>query len=228
MNKTLSLKNILQKKTYTSDRKIDQCKGAAVIFNSESLYFYYLDEDYRKYVHTASTIFIDGVFVKLGCRILGFNVERNHGPDILTDLNNGGLLKSALLIGGAANNQMLIDKGQFKAWVNLPISDDIQYLVECLKQSSALKNDVSIFVVSLGLPKQEKFCCELLKHVDSNGSLILPVGAAIDFMTGHRKRSSKIWRKLGLEWLPRLIREPRMFIRNARSLIGFIYFLIYK
>jgi N-acetylglucosaminyldiphosphoundecaprenol N-acetyl-beta-D-mannosaminyltransferase len=40
------------------------------------------------------------------------------------------------------------------------------------------------------------------------------IGAVFDFYTGHVKRSHPIFQKLGLEWLPRLLQEPRRLWRR--------------
>jgi len=40
------------------------------------------------------------------------------------------------------------------------------------------------------------------------------VGAVFDFYAGNVKRSHPVFRKLGLEWLPRLCREPRRLWRR--------------
>jgi N-acetylglucosaminyldiphosphoundecaprenol N-acetyl-beta-D-mannosaminyltransferase len=40
------------------------------------------------------------------------------------------------------------------------------------------------------------------------------VGAVFDFYAGHVKRSPAVFRKLGLEWLPRFLQEPRRLWRR--------------
>jgi exopolysaccharide biosynthesis WecB/TagA/CpsF family protein len=223
-----SLLTTLKDKSISADCCLKEMRGAAVVFNSESLYFYYTDDDYFRYVQTASAIFVDGAFVTGAARLLGLKVPRYHGPDVLSEFRRIGILPSGLLVGGAPSNKSLVDSGDFSAWVDLPFSNDVSFLVQCLVANSEYKAGSSLIAVSLGLPKQEKFCQRLLEHVDIDTCLILPVGAAVDFMSGHRRRSSVFWRKIGLEWLPRLIREPRMLVRNIRSFLGVIYFLLYK
>lgn len=69
-------------------------------------------------------------------------------------------------------------------------------------------------IVALGSPKQERWisnnCCEL-----SIGA-IQGVGAAVDAVAGLRKRPPIWMRNIGLEWLGRLLKEPR---RLGRRLI---------
>jgi N-acetylglucosaminyldiphosphoundecaprenol N-acetyl-beta-D-mannosaminyltransferase len=64
-----------------------------------------------------------------------------------------------------------------------------------------------ILFIALGAPKQEFFADEIKKKVKS--SAIICVGASVDFLSGKQKRAPKIVRKLRLEWLWRIIMEPR-------------------
>jgi N-acetylglucosaminyldiphosphoundecaprenol N-acetyl-beta-D-mannosaminyltransferase len=60
--------------------------------------------------------------------------------------------------------------------------------------------------VGMTAPKQEKW---LAKHrVDLDVGVAGAVGAAFDFFAGTVKRSPRMFRELGLEWLPRLIQQP--------------------
>ncbi len=70
--------------------------------------------------------------------------------------------------------------------------------------------------VGMTAPKQEKWIEAQRARLDV--PLTGAIGAVFDFYAGTRKRSSPLMRRLGLEWLPRLIREPRrMFVRNFVS-----------
>jgi N-acetylglucosaminyldiphosphoundecaprenol N-acetyl-beta-D-mannosaminyltransferase len=61
--------------------------------------------------------------------------------------------------------------------------------------------------VGLSTPKQEKFMAEYLPHL--NTTVMIGVGAAFDFHTG-RLKDSPVWiKQLGLQWLHRLLQEPR-------------------
>jgi N-acetylglucosaminyldiphosphoundecaprenol N-acetyl-beta-D-mannosaminyltransferase len=78
--------------------------------------------------------------------------------------------------------------------------------------------------VGLGAPKQEKWSFENLKFI--NAKLILNIGGALDYY-GKYNRPHYIFRKLGLEWLVRLKREPfRLVDRTFLSALFFIFFLI--
>lgn len=72
--------------------------------------------------------------------------------------------------------------------------------------------DVDLLVVGLGKPAQELWLSEHL--LASGATVALAFGAAADFLAGHARRAPTAWRRYGLEWLYRLLREPRRLWRR--------------
>lgn len=69
-----------------------------------------------------------------------------------------------------------------------------------------------ILILGLGSPKQEKFVYHYCK--DLGIPISLGLGASLDFEAGNIRRAPKWMSNHGLEWLYRLIKEPkRMFKR---------------
>jgi N-acetylglucosaminyldiphosphoundecaprenol N-acetyl-beta-D-mannosaminyltransferase len=85
-------------------------------------------------------------------------------------------------------------------------------------------NDANADVLWVGLtaPKQEKWIFEHRERLDVN--FAGPIGAAFDFFVGNISRVGPFWQNMGLEWLPRLVQEPRRLWR--RSLISAPRFLV--
>ncbi|WP_396170237.1 WecB/TagA/CpsF family glycosyltransferase [Flavobacterium sp.] len=78
-----------------------------------------------------------------------------------------------------------------------------------------------ILFVGMTAPKQEKWVFHNKEKI--NARVICSIGAVFDFYAGNVKRASPFWIKIGLEWLPRLIKEPkRLFYRNFISTPKFI------
>ena len=78
-----------------------------------------------------------------------------------------------------------------------------------------------VLFVGMTAPKQEKWVYAFKNHLEVKN--ICAVGAVFDFYAGNVNRSSVFWINLGLEWLPRLIKEPRrLFYRNFVSTPKFI------
>ena len=89
--------------------------------------------------------------------------------------------------------------------------DDVNCMIEAI---NAAKPDV--LWVGMTAPKQEKWIYAHKDRVDVR--MIGAIGAVFDFYAGTRKRAPAWVCRLGLEWLPRLVREPRrLFRRNFIS-----------
>jgi N-acetylglucosaminyldiphosphoundecaprenol N-acetyl-beta-D-mannosaminyltransferase len=61
--------------------------------------------------------------------------------------------------------------------------------------------------VGLGTPKQDRFMAEVWDRLDAG--VLIGVGAAFDFLSGRRRQAPRWMQHSGLEWLFRLIQEPR-------------------
>lgn len=69
-----------------------------------------------------------------------------------------------------------------------------------------------ILFVAISSPRKEKWLAE---HGRSLGvPLVMGVGGAIDVVAGATRRAPRGWQKLGLEWLYRLMQEPRRMMRR--------------
>ncbi len=78
--------------------------------------------------------------------------------------------------------------------------------------------------VGMTAPKQEKWIYQNLDRL--NVPIVGAIGAVFDFYAGTKKRSSDIWIRLGLEWLPRFLKEPqRLWERNLKSTPIFLWWI---
>ncbi|MBT1191098.1 WecB/TagA/CpsF family glycosyltransferase [Rhodococcoides kroppenstedtii] len=79
-----------------------------------------------------------------------------------------------------------------------------------------------LIFIGLGVPKQEVLALDLCKA--GSTSIILCVGAAIDFLAGTHRRAPLLVQRLGLEWAYRILQEPRRLL--ARYLRAAPFYLI--
>ena len=94
--------------------------------------------------------------------------------------------------------------------------------VQCDLQ--AIRDAGAEFVwVGLGAPKQERWMAAHWRALSP--AILLGVGAAFDFHAGHIKRAHDALRRMGLEWLHRLLQEPRRMWK--RYLLTNSLFLFY-
>jgi N-acetylglucosaminyldiphosphoundecaprenol N-acetyl-beta-D-mannosaminyltransferase len=68
-----------------------------------------------------------------------------------------------------------------------------------------------IVFVGLGCPKQERWMLENSSHI---GGVLIGVGAAFDYIAGTVRRPPRWMQEAGLEWLGRLLAEPKRLWRR--------------
>ena len=97
-------------------------------------------------------------------------------------------------------------------------------LVDNKYLNDLLEKKPDIIWVSLGFPKQEEFIDLLLKkyNLDSN---IVAVGAVFEWSAGTKIKAPEILANMGLEWIFRLIQEPRRLFK--RYFVDNFLFIIY-
>lgn len=80
---------------------------------------------------------------------------------------------------------------------------------ECAQILTMIKSSTAnVLVVGVGAPKQEKWIAQYRSQLP-NIKIFMALGAAIDFEAGNKPRAPKLISSLGLEWLYRLLSEPR-------------------
>ena len=85
---------------------------------------------------------------------------------------------------------------------------ECQHIVDLLRSSSA-----NVVLVGLGNPKQTKWIYRY-KNQLPNIDVFMALGATIDFEAGIIKRAPRVFQKFALEWLYRLIKEPKRMYRR--------------
>jgi N-acetylglucosaminyldiphosphoundecaprenol N-acetyl-beta-D-mannosaminyltransferase len=81
-------------------------------------------------------------------------------------------------------------------------------IVDLINQSGA-----TVLAIALGAPKQEKWIAAWRGRL-ADVRMFLPVGAALDFAAGTKRRAPEWLGRAGLEWLFRLAQEPRRLWRR--------------
>ena len=97
--------------------------------------------------------------------------------------------------------------------------EDNQKMIQAINNANP-----DLLWIGMTAPKQEKWVYANWKKLNVHCH-VGTVGAVFDFFAGTCKRAPEIWQKFGLEWLYRLLREPRRMWR--RYLIGNAIFLMW-
>lgn len=81
----------------------------------------------------------------------------------------------------------------------------------CVQAAAAARADYILLAV--GSPQQELIAHRIANRVDATGTALC-IGASIDFLTGRTKRAPLWMQRLALEWLHRLLVQPRRMARR--------------
>jgi N-acetylglucosaminyldiphosphoundecaprenol N-acetyl-beta-D-mannosaminyltransferase len=166
----------------------------------------------------ADMITADGMPLVWLQRRQGFrHAERVYGPDVmlaLCELTRGNSKVSHYLYGGLPGvpeelAEVLMERFEginIAGTFSPPLADiedtPDEEVVRKLNESGA-----SIIWVGLGSPKQDLWM--RLYRPALNAPLLIGVGAAFDFISGTKLQAPVWMRRRGLEWLFRLLQEPR-------------------
>lgn len=185
------------------------------------------DTELNELLHDKNTILVpDGIGIVKATRILGYDIkERITGIDIANKLlEDGNELKRSIYLFGSTQeviedmNKVLKEKYpnlKIKGSTNGYVEDKDKVFLEIAK----LKPD--IVLVALGIPAQEKL---IYKHLSRfKKGVFVGVGGSFDVISGHKKRAPKIFIKLNLEWLYRIIKEPKRIKRFYDSNVKFLF-----
>ena len=107
----------------------------------------------------------------------------------------------------------------FQALLGESLEEEGSYeVVQAIRESGA-----DVVFVCLGAPKQEFW---MAKHGPATGAhLMVGLGGSLDVFAGVVERAPEGFQKLGLEWLYRLMKEPKRFGRMAKLPLVLVYAL---
>jgi len=233
----MNLKKIITSKIYTSDLSSLPLEEKCIIctINPHSYCESKKDEVFAQALLSCDVLLPDGSGIVMAAKVLEAKViKKIAGADIHDYLLEQANIKGqkVFYLGASDETLKLIDNNIKKQFVNIEVGyfsppyksvfskDDT---LEMLEKINSFKPDV--LFVGMTAPKQEKWV--YLNQSEIRVKTLVSIGAVFDFYAGNIKRSNPFWIKIGLEWLPRLIKEPkRLFYRNFVSTPKFIFEII--
>lgn len=173
----------------------------------------------------ASDILVpDGVGIIIASKFFGGGIrQRITGSDIFYYLHGELERRKGFSVFFLGSTQQTLDKivtNMANDYPNIRIAGTYsppykpEFSDEDNQQMIAAINSARPDVLWVGMtaPKQEKWVYQHRKELDVK--FIGAIGAVFDFYTGNVKRSHPFFQGLGLEWLPRLLQEPRRLWRR--------------
>ena len=183
------------------------------------------DEFFHNSLVCADFLTADGVGVVYASRILGGRIrDRITGMDVFQAVSaqmneEGG--KSCFFLGSTEATLEQIREKMAAEFPNIVIAgtysppfkpefseNDNEEMIQAINSCSP-----DVLWVGMTAPKQEKWLHANQSRLTVN--FAGPIGAVFDFYVGNIQRAGPTWQKLGLEWLPRLVQEPRRLWRRA-------------
>ena len=210
-----------------SDNLKNNKKTFVVTANPETFMISEKNEDVRKMLLDKETVMVpDGIGVLKAGKKIGYNIEeRITGIDIANELLEFGneQKKSIYLFG---SKQEVIDSMKIvikEQYPNLKlVGTSNGYVTDKDKVfDEIVKLEPDIVLVALGIPLQEML---IYKHLNKfKKGIFVGVGGSFDVMSGMKKRAPKIFIKLNLEWLYRIMKEPKRLKRFYDSNVKFLF-----
>jgi len=90
--------------------------------------------------------------------------------------------------------------------------------------SKIKKLEPTVIMAALGHPKQELWLYDHQAKMPFV-KVGIGIGGSLDFISGYIRRAPYVFRYLGLEWLWRLIQEPKRLKRISNATFKFIYYI---
>ena len=168
-------------------------------------------------------VFADGIGVRLAGQLLKQPVRDNvNGTDLFPLLCEqlAAEGRSLFLLGGAPGVAQATADWAMLQYPGLRVigtqhgfwrPDELHLILEWLHW---LQPDV--LLVGLGAPRQERWIQENMSKIGS--TVVMGVGGLFDYYSGRIPRAPMWMRRIGLEWVWRLVQEPRRLFR--RYIVG--------
>jgi N-acetylglucosaminyldiphosphoundecaprenol N-acetyl-beta-D-mannosaminyltransferase len=192
------------------------------------------DPDLRKIVNASGLTTPDGMSIVWLILLKGYrHVERVYGPDLMLEICDLSTEQGYrnFFYGGAPGvaDRLVARLEQRFTGLQIagtysppyrPLSDneDID-AIEIINESRA-----DIVWVGLGSPKQEQWMAEHIERL--NAPVLIGVGAAFDFLSGHKAQAPRWMQRSGFEWLFRLVTEPKRLWRRYAQYPLFILLVV--
>jgi exopolysaccharide biosynthesis WecB/TagA/CpsF family protein len=183
--------------------------------------------DFRAAYRRARLVTADGFPIVVLSRLLGTPISRTTGADLVDPVCREAQRKGipVFMLGSNDHTLSLTASRLCERFRGLeiagthapgrnfdPYSSEADLAIDRIRASGA-----KLCFVALGAPRQEVFAARCLDEL--NGTGMLCIGAALDFIAGTQTRAPTIFQKVGLEWAWRMLRDPhRLGPRYARCM----------
>ena len=212
--------------------KINKSNDRSIIFNLNPIIMvnFNNNKEYKEFINYEKYNIPDGYGTILGMKIYGNKrVKQLTGVDMFEELLSNACKydKKVYLYGAKKEVIEKAVKVLKEKYNNINICG---YMSGYSKEKDVLadikKCKPDYLFVGIGSPKQEDFIIKNEK-LFRNISVIMPVGGTFDVVSGLKKRAPFMYQKLHLEWLYRMIKEPKRIKDNVK-ILKYLFLVIFK
>ncbi len=198
-----------------------------VTSNPETFTYGEKNDNYNKLLMDQNTTLVaDGISIVKSAKMLKYDVkERITGIDLVTAiLKIGNECGYKISLCGARKEVLekllQVIKSEYP---NIKLGKAIDGYASNLDDfiTNVSKDNVDVLLVALGIPNQEEIIYRHLQEFKKG--ILIGVGGTFDVLSGTKKRAPKIFRKLNLEWLYRIFKEPSRMKRFYQNNIKFMF-----
>lgn len=173
----------------------------------------------------------DGIGIKLACKLNGLDPKANmNGSDFIPKLMDYLCSRDDddYQFFALGTREPWLSKGARKLLHGRPFHamdgfQPCQNYVEFI-ENHRQADKVPVVVLAMGMPKQEEIALDIQRSLEGPALLICG-GAILDFSAERFERAPLAFRKTGLEWLYRLLKEPKRLA--SRYVVGIPKFFYY-
>lgn len=211
------------------EEEIEELRGKYIcVGNVHTTVMAHDDAQYHKVQNSAAFVLPDGKPLSVYSRKHGFpEAERVTGPDLMLELfaRDNGL--KHYFYGSTPETLTLLEEKLRAQYPHLQIAGmvsppfkELSEKEDAAEVEKMNESGADIIWVGLGAPKQENWMYE---HMDKVGGVMIGVGAGFDYHAGNIRRAPMWMQKMSLEWLYRLLQDPkrlfkRYLVTNTRYL----------
>ncbi len=199
-------------------KRIDLSQTSTIIaVNPEKVMKGEKNPDLRVLINSATYQIPDGVGILLASKLKGGQIRsRVTGVDMMERLLQFAQEEGhGVFLYGA--KEEVVSKAADNIGNKYPGITISGYQNGYIKNNEALIQQINasgakLLFVAMGSPRQELWIRENMPKL--NTLVYQGVGGSFDVFAGHVKRAPKLYRKFGIEWLYRLMKEPKRLKRQ--------------
>lgn len=194
--------------------------------NSEMLVEAQRNPEFKQVLKASALNLPDSIGLKKMARYTGQHIpERVTGVDTVVELCKVLDERAPVFLLGAKEgvgsraSEKLRESNSYLTIVGTyagsPSDKDAKAIIKKINEA-----EPKLLLVAYGAPKQDLWIAKYLQELPSV-RVAMGVGGTFDFLAGTQTRAPKMMQSLGLEWLWRLLKEPRRFKRILNAVVVF-------